>query len=65
MSISLPKFLTFLSITYSVSCLRINHSHKAINLTDFCWKDTILRGIGSIGIDCGNNKTRIGLMCYE
>ena len=32
---------------------------------EFCWRDTVTRGVGLIPDDCPDGKVKIGLLCYS
>lgn len=32
---------------------------------EFCWKDTITRGVGELPQSCEAGRDRIGLLCYS
>jgi len=34
-------------------------------VSDFCWKDTYGRGVGTIPGTCDSDEDKIGLLCYE
>jgi hypothetical protein len=39
-------------------------SHQS-STSEFCWKDSYGRGVGSIPSECPSHKVKIGLLCYD
>ncbi len=35
------------------------------SLAEFCWKDSQVRGVGTIPTECASGRVKIGLLCYS
>jgi hypothetical protein len=59
-SLSTVALLFFVELAFTLSLK--NHDDP---LSEFCWKDSYGRGVGTIPSICPNNKDKIGLLCYD
>lgn len=60
------KYLLFLLSGLVAVVLAVLTSAPALaQEKDFCWKDTVTRGVGEVPTSCGPGRERIGLLCYS